>query len=170
MPDRTAVDPYAILGVPRDASPLQVARARRRLAKQFHPDLHPGEDVSSRMRRVNDAWRVLSSPSLRAEYDHAHPASGTPRSGHWAATRSGPAGPAAASASGWATWRASEAETRSAPQTRRAPGEIPSPPTRRPAPISPITRTFRDSGWAAFLAVVAFLAILTAAIIVGRLT
>ena len=36
------LDPYAVLGVPREATPLQVARAHRRLAKRHHPDLHEG--------------------------------------------------------------------------------------------------------------------------------
>ena len=73
MPNRAAIDPYAVLGVARDASPLQVARARRRLAKRFHPDLHPDQEVSESMRRVNEAWFILSSAVRRAEYDRAHP-------------------------------------------------------------------------------------------------
>jgi curved DNA-binding protein CbpA len=169
VPERNAVDPYAVLGVARDASPLQVARARRRLAKRFHPDLHPGEDVSERMRRVNDAWRVLASPLLRSEYDRQHPAAGTPRSGHWAATRPVPRAQPTPSSDAWASWRASAEETRAAPHTMRPPGEIPIPPTRRPAPLAPAAPTFRDSGWAALLVAVAFVAILVAAVVVGRL-
>jgi curved DNA-binding protein CbpA len=169
MAGRTALDPYAVLGVPRDASPLQVARARRRLAKLFHPDLHPQEDVSERMRRVNDAWRILSTPSLRAEYDVTHPTAGTPRSGHWAPSRRDVRASSPSTTRTWASWRASADETRAAPRTRRQPGEVHVPPTRRPQPMAPARRTFRDSGWAAFIVAVAFLAILIAAVVAGRL-
>jgi curved DNA-binding protein CbpA len=169
MPDRPTLDPYAILGVSRDATPLQVARAYRRLAKRFHPDLHPGEDLSEHMRRVNDAWRILSSTSRRTEYDAAHPAAGTPASGHWASSRREfrPAPPTTTRT--WATWRATAAETRAAPRTRRQPGEVPAPATRRPPRIAPLERSFRDSGWAALLAAIVFLLILVAAIVSGRL-
>jgi len=163
------VDPYAVLGIPRDASPLQVARARRRLAKQYHPDVNPGEETSERMRRVNEAWLLLSSASGRADYDRLHPGAGTERSGHWAASRPDIRPEPPTTAGSWASWRASAEATRAAPPTRRQPGEFPIPPTRRPEPIAAAPRTFRDSGWAALLAAVAFLAILAAAVVVGRL-
>jgi curved DNA-binding protein CbpA len=170
MPDRPVLDPYAVLGVGRDATPLQVARARRRLAKRFHPDLHPGEDVSEPMRRINEAWRILSSATRRAEYDLAHPGAGTPASGHWAASRR-PIHPAQpTSTRTWATWRTNADETRAAPRTRRQPGEVPVGPTRRPRPMQPPARGFRDSGWAALLVAVAFLVLLVAAVVAGRLT
>jgi DnaJ domain len=169
MAERPALDPYTVLGVPRTASALQVARAYRRLAKQFHPDLNPDHDVSERMRRVNDAWHTLSSSVRRAEFDRQHPAAGTNRSGHWAGNRPRPVTPPAENAARWASWRASADETRAAPRTHRQPGEVPIPPTRRPPPLVPAARTFRDSGWAALLAALAFLAILVAAVLVGRL-
>lgn len=169
MADRPVLDPYAVLGVRRDATPLQVARAHRRLAKQYHPDLHPGQDVTEPMRRVNDAYRVLSSPVRRAEYDRAHPAAGNPTSGHWAASRRTirPAQPT--STRTWATWRTTADETRAAPRTVRAHGEVQIPVTRRPPRINPIEPRFRDSPWAAILAGAIFLAVLLAAIVVGRL-
>ena len=68
------LDPYAVLGVSREATPLQVARAHRRLAKRHHPDLHEGAtDAADAMRRINEAWWVLSNPIRRADYDRAHP-------------------------------------------------------------------------------------------------
>jgi curved DNA-binding protein CbpA len=168
MPSQVSFDPYRTLGVARDASPLQVARAHRRLAKRYHPDLHPGEDVSERMRRINDAWHILSSSVRRAEYDllHPHAANGA---GHWAPSRREfrPAPPTTTRS--WATWRASAADTRSAPRTRRQPGEVPVNPVRRPEPILPAKRSFRDSGWAALLVAIACLLLLAAAIVAGRL-
>jgi curved DNA-binding protein CbpA len=62
-------DPYADLGVPRDASSEQVREAYRRLAKRYHPDLHPDAATSERMRRINQAWHVLSSTTRRAQFD-----------------------------------------------------------------------------------------------------
>jgi curved DNA-binding protein CbpA len=170
MTSRPVLDPYAVLGVPRDASPLQVARAHRRLAKRFHPDLHPGEDMSETMRRINDAWRILSSTSRRMEYDSNHPGAGTRASGHWAASRREihPAPPTTTRT--WATWRATAAETRAAPRTRRQPGEVSVTAARRPPRIAAETRTFRDSGWAALLVAVVFLLILAAAIVAQRLS
>jgi curved DNA-binding protein CbpA len=166
-------DPYAVLGVARDATPLQVARAHRRLAKRHHPDLHEGAtDAVDRMRRINDAWWILSSPVRRADYDRMHPVAGTPAgAGHWGASRS-PIRPSPPSSTRtWAAWRATAAETRAAPRTVRQPGEAaPIPRTRRPPRPEPAPATFRDSGLAAVLAAALFILILAGAIVVGRLT
>ncbi|MGH2380119.1 MAG: J domain-containing protein [Candidatus Limnocylindria bacterium] len=171
MPGRRTVDPYAVLGVARDATPLQVARAHRRLAKAHHPDLHEGAvEAAERMRNINEAWALLSNPVRRADYDRAHPSSGTPTSGHWGASRS-PIQPASPSSTRtWATWRATAAETRAAPRTVRQPGEVPIPRTRRPPRADPPIPTFRDSGWAALLAAAVIVLLLLGAIAVGRLT
>ena len=88
-------DPYAVLGIPREASDQQVQRAYRRLAKRYHPDLHPDAQTSQQMRRINQAWETLSSPGRRARYDAE---SALPRSAsfeHWSAParRSAPASP-----------------------------------------------------------------------------
>jgi curved DNA-binding protein CbpA len=169
MADRPVLDPYAVLGIPRSATPLQVARAHRRLAKRHHPDLHPGEAGLEPMRRINEAYRLLSSEVRRAEYDRAHPAAGTPASGHWAGTRR-PIRPAQPTTTRtWASWRTTADEVRAAPRTRRGPGEVQIPVTRRPPRIEVRQASFRDSGWAALLAGAFFLALLVTAIVVGRL-
>ena len=169
MTARRILDPYATLGVPRDASPLQVARAHRRLAKRHHPDLHEGAtEAADRMRRINEAWSILSNPVRRADYDREHPTVSTPPSGHWGATRTTIRPSAPSSTRTWATWRASAAETRAAPRTVRQPGEVVVPRTRRPSPPAPPPQTFRDSPWAAILAGLVMVTLLLAAIAAGR--
>lgn len=169
MQRESTPDPYAVLGIARDATAQQVALAYRRLAKRFHPDLHPDEQVVARMQLVNEAWAILSSATRRTEYDAAHPTAGTPSSGHWAASRRPirPAQPITTRT--WASWRATAAETRAAPRTVRQPGEVPVPPTRRPQPLESVPRTFRDSGWAALIVAVIFLTLLATAVVLGKL-
>lgn len=168
MVERPITDPYAVLGVQRDATALQVAQAHRQLAKQYHPDLHPGEDVTEPMRRINAAYRLLSSPERRAEYDRAHPIAG-PVAGHWAGNRR-PIRPAQpTSTRTWATWRTTADEVRATPATRRNPGEVTVRVTRRPPRREPSPQAFRDTGWAALLAGALFLAILLTAVVLGRL-
>ena len=173
MQARRTTDPYAILGVPRDATPLQVARAHRRLAKEHHPDLQEGEAqraaAADRMRRINDAWALLSDPDSRAAYDRSHPAAGTPRAGHWAPSRASITPHQPSSTRSWASWRATAAETRSAPRTMRQPGETPIPRTRRPPRPRPRPATFRDSGWAAALVAGAIILMILGAVALGRL-
>lgn len=82
----TTPDPYAVLGIPRDASDQQVQRAYRRLAKRYHPDLHPDTQTSQQMRRINQAWETLSSPGSRAQYDAESARSRSASFGHWSAT------------------------------------------------------------------------------------
>jgi curved DNA-binding protein CbpA len=170
------LDPYAILGVTRDATPLQVARAHRRLAKRHHPDLHADAaavtDAAERMRRINEAWAILSNPNLRREFDRSYPAAGTvmaaASAGHWAASRTPIRPMQPASTRTWATWRATAADTRSAPRTVRQPGEVPIPRTRRPPRPEPAPSTFRDSGWAALLAATLIVLLLAGAAVAGR--
>src|SRR5918998_5080858 len=93
MHGRRTLDPYAVLGVGRDATPLQVARAHRRLAKRHHPDLHADAatvtDAADQMRRINEAWQILSNPIRRREFDRNYPDAGTGSAvaggSHWAA-------------------------------------------------------------------------------------
>lgn len=68
---QSITDPYAVLGIPRDASPQTAREAYRRLAKRFHPDVAADPAAADRMRRINEAWRVLSMPTRRARYDAA---------------------------------------------------------------------------------------------------
>jgi len=173
MHGRRVPDPYAVLGLPRGATPLQVARAHRRLAKRHHPDLHGASQEAAgeaaRMRTINEAWAILSNPVARADYDRAHPSAGTPAGGHWGASRAviNPVQPS--STRTWASWRATAADTRAAPRTIRQPGEVPIPRTRRPPRPAPPPSTFRDSGWAAVMVAAVLVVLLLGAIAAGRL-
>ena len=66
---RDELDPYRVLGVPPTASLLEIARARRRLAKRHHPDLVAGDAAAREMARINAAWEVLADPRARAAWD-----------------------------------------------------------------------------------------------------
>lgn len=62
-------DHYEVLGVSREASPEEIKKAYRRLARQLHPDVNPGEDASERFKLVTHAYDVLSDPEQRQRYD-----------------------------------------------------------------------------------------------------
>jgi curved DNA-binding protein CbpA len=62
-------DYYAILGVPRNATPEEIKEAYRRLAKEYHPDKNSSREAEERFKLVNEAYQVLSDPAKRAEYD-----------------------------------------------------------------------------------------------------
>jgi molecular chaperone DnaJ len=63
-------DPYKILGVSPDASDEEIKRAYRRLAKQYHPDLNPGDEAAAKkMQQINAAYEQIKNPgSARQSY------------------------------------------------------------------------------------------------------
>jgi molecular chaperone DnaJ len=64
------MDLYSVLGVPRTASALDIERAYRRLARQFHPGLNPGDRLAeARFRQIESAYRVLADEGQRRDYD-----------------------------------------------------------------------------------------------------
>ncbi|MBK8724710.1 MAG: J domain-containing protein [Holophagaceae bacterium] len=69
-------DYYKILGVPRSASPEDIKKAYKKLARKHHPDLNQGDAASeSRFKDISVANEVLSDPEKRRNYDqHGDPA------------------------------------------------------------------------------------------------
>lgn len=66
---RTRSTHYDSLKVAPDAPPEVVRAAYKALAQKFHPDRNADPNATSMMVLVNDAYRVLSNPELRREYD-----------------------------------------------------------------------------------------------------
>lgn len=63
-------DYYEVLGVSRDASEREIKKAYLKLAKENHPDLHPGDQAAeARFKEINEAYEVLSNPDKKARYD-----------------------------------------------------------------------------------------------------
>jgi len=88
-------DYYSVLGVPKTASEEDIKKAFRKLARQHHPDLNPGDKASeAKFKDLNEANEVLGDPEKRKKYDElganwrAYEQAGTKPGPQW----QGPAG------------------------------------------------------------------------------
>jgi curved DNA-binding protein CbpA len=63
-------DPYAVLGVKREATQDEIRKAYRQLAKKLHPDLNPGDKAAEeKFKQVSVAYDLLGDPEKRARFD-----------------------------------------------------------------------------------------------------
>lgn len=67
-------DYYKILGVEEKADADEIKRAYRKLARQHHPDVNPGDaEAEERFKEISEAYHVLSDPERRRKYDQMGP-------------------------------------------------------------------------------------------------
>ena len=63
-------DYYEVLGIQKGASEDEIKKAYRKMAKQYHPDLNPGNaEAEQKFKEVNEAYEVLSDADKKARYD-----------------------------------------------------------------------------------------------------
>ena len=68
-------DPYQVLGVSPNASEDEIRQAYRRLAKQYHPDLNPGDKTAAqKMNEINAAYDAIKNPQAYRQQQAQHQA------------------------------------------------------------------------------------------------
>lgn len=63
-------DYYEVLGIDKSSSDADIKKAYRKMAKQYHPDVNPGDKTAeAKFKEVSEAYEILSDPQKRARYD-----------------------------------------------------------------------------------------------------
>jgi curved DNA-binding protein CbpA len=60
---------YAILGIPEDASFQEIRKSYRKLAKKYHPDRNKSPHAEETIKKINEAFEILSDKRKRKQYD-----------------------------------------------------------------------------------------------------
>jgi curved DNA-binding protein len=66
-------DYYSVLGVARTASPEEIQKAYRKLARTYHPDINKAPEAEEKFKQINEAYEVLRDPEKRKKYDALGP-------------------------------------------------------------------------------------------------
>ena len=67
------LDYYQVLQLERHATPTEIRQAFHRLARQYHPDLHPNNpNAETQFKQICEAYEVLSDPTRRQQYDQRY--------------------------------------------------------------------------------------------------
>lgn len=118
MPEQKR-DYYEVLGVSKGATDEEIKKAYRKKAKQYHPDLNPGDKTAeAKFKEANEAYEVLSDKDKRARYDQFGHAGVDPNFG------AGVPGAALAASAGL-TWATSTWAISSAPSSGAASAAAP---------------------------------------------
>lgn len=62
-------DYYEVMGISKDATPEEIKKTYRRLARKYHPDVNKEPDAADKFKEVKEAYEVLSDEQKRAQYD-----------------------------------------------------------------------------------------------------